>query len=168
MSEDPAPYPARDSVLARLRFSPVLRELLANIVHRVHAAPFTFPNAPVVDSTADHDHDWHAAWRDSLRERSDLDTTALDALVGDARFGVSNLPLTPAAAESIMRACVRVRLHLRDTILRDLKSEEVDGTLDIFRRTATEQQGYACYRLLAMLEEDLVYQLDPESSGVSH
>jgi len=161
MSEDLAPSFAGDTVLVRLRFSPVLRELLASIVHRVHAAPFTLPNAPVVDASAEQDADWHTAWRDSLRERSDLDTTALDALVGDARFGVANLPLTPVAAEAIMRACARVRLHLRDTILRDLRSEEVYGTLDIYRRTVAEQQGYACYRLLAMLEEDLVYQLDP-------
>jgi hypothetical protein len=162
MSEDPAPYFARDAVLARLRFSPVLRELLVGIIQRIHAAPFRLPDAPVPDASAEPDPDWQAAWGDSLRERTDLDTTALDALVGDARFGAADLPLTPTAAEGVMRACVRVRLHLRETLLRDLKTEEIEGPLDIFRLPAAEQRGYACYRLLAMLEDDLVHQLDPD------
>ncbi len=161
MAEDPPPYFAKDTILARLRFSPGLRELLASIVQRVHAAPFTIPPAPVMDASAPHDPDWQTAWGDSLRERTDLDTTALDALVGDARFGAADLPLTPVAAEAIMRASVRVRLHLRDTILRDLKTDQVEGRLDIFRLPAAEQQGYLCYRLLAWLEEDLLHQLDP-------
>jgi hypothetical protein len=55
-----------------------------------------------------------------------------------------------------------VRLHLRETLLRNLHTNEIEGPLDIFRLPAVEQQGYACYRLLAMLEEDLVYQLDPD------
>jgi len=162
MSEDPAPYFARDAILVRLRFSPVLRELLAGIVQRVHATPFSLPAAPVMDASAEPDADWQAAWSDSLRGRANFDTTALDALVGDVRFGAADLPLTPTAAEAIMRACVRVRLHLRETILRDLKTEEIEGPLDIFRLPAAEQRGYACYRLFAMLEEDLVHQLDPD------
>jgi len=161
MSEDPAPYFSKDCILARLRFSPPLRELLASIIQRVHAAPFTLPTAPVTDASAEPDPDWQAAWGDSLRERTDLDTTALDALVGDVRFGAADLPLTPVAAEAIMRASVRVRLHLRDTVLRDLKTDQIEGHLDIYRLPAAEQQGYLCYRLLAWLEEDLLHQLDP-------
>jgi hypothetical protein len=161
MSEDPVPYFARDAIVARLRFSPVLREILAGIVQRIHAAPSTTPSAPVTDAAAAPDPDWQATWGDSLRERSDLDTTALDALVGDARFGAADLPLTPSAAEAILRASVRVRLHLRETILSDLNTAQIEGQLDPRRLPAAEQHGYACYRLLAWLEEDLLQQLDP-------
>jgi hypothetical protein len=161
MSEDRAANFSGKAILARVRFSPALRELLASIVQRIHAAPFTLPDAPVTNASAPHDPDWQAAWGDSLRERTDLDTTALDALIGDARFGATDLPLTPVAAEAIMRASVRVRLHLRETVLRDLKTDQIEGHLDIFRLPAAEQQAYACYRLLAWLEEDLLHQLDP-------
>jgi hypothetical protein len=161
MSEKSAANSSENTILARLRFSPALRGLLASIIQRVHTAPITLPVAPVTDVSAEPDPDWQAAWGDSLRERTDLDTTALDALVGDVRFGAADLPLTPVAAEAILRASVRVRLHLRDTLLRELKTDEVEGHLDIFRLPAAEQQGYACYRLLAWLEEDLLHQLDP-------
>ncbi len=61
-----------------------------------------------------------------------------------------------------MRASVRVRLHLRETLLRDFKTiEESEGHLDIYRLPPAEQQGYACFRMLGYLEEDLLYQLDP-------
>jgi hypothetical protein len=162
MSEDGASYFARDAIVARLRFSPALRELLAAMVQRVHAKPIGLPDAPVTDASAEPDPDWQAAWGDSLRERTELDTTALDALIGDARFGVADLPLTPVAAEAILRGSVRVRLYLRDTVLRNLKTDEIEGHLDVFRLPVAEQQGYACYRLLAWLEEDLLHQLDPD------
>jgi len=162
MSEKSESPFGKDSILARLRFSPALRELLASIVQRVHAKPLGLPDAPVTDAAAEPDPDWQAAWGDSLRERTDLDTTALDALVGDARFGAADLPLTATAAEAILRGSVRVRLYLRDTVLHSLKTEEIEGHLDVFRLPPAEQQGYACYRILAWLEEDLLHQLNPD------
>jgi hypothetical protein len=162
MSEPPAPSAAP---VVRLRFSPLLRELLAAMVGRVHVAASAAsdelkPTAPQPGDLPDPELD--AAWAAGLREREEYDTRALLSLVMNPHFGVADLPLTPSAAEAIARASVRVRLHLRETLLRDLNALEVDGDLDVFRLPAVEQQGYACFRLLAHLEEDLILQLDPE------
>jgi len=163
MPEQPAPSdPGRP--VARLRFSPPLRELLSAIVTRVHTAAVETPDAPPPPGAHPAqlpDPDLDAAWAEGLREREEFDNHALLALVVNPKFGLADLPLTPPAAEAIARASVRVRLHLRQTLLRDLNSVELDGDLDVFRLPPIEQQGYACFRLLAHLEEDLIHQLDP-------
>jgi hypothetical protein len=152
-------------ISARLRFTPTLRELLATIVGHVHAAqaaaPDEFP-APTPDPAAPPDPDLQAAWAEGLRERVDHDTKALSDLVTDPRFGLADLPLSPSAAEAVARACTHVRLHLRETLLRDLTAAESEGSVDVFGLRPAEQQGYACFRLLAHLEEDLLLQLDPD------
>jgi hypothetical protein len=163
MPEESAPS-APGRPLARLRFSLPLRELLVAMVGRVHTAAAEAtdeppPSGPNPAHSPDPDLD--AAWAEGLREREEYDNHALLALVMNPKFGLADLPLTPAAAEAIARASVRVRLHLRETLLRDLNAVEVDGDVDVFRLPAVEQQGYACFRLLAHLEEDLIHQLDP-------
>jgi hypothetical protein len=164
MPEESAP-PAAPAV--RLRFSPQLRELLAAMIGRVHASAAAPdeppPAAPNPANVPDPELD--AAWAEGLREREEHDTRALLSLVMNPNFGVTHLPLTPSTAEAIARASVRVRLHLRETLLRDLNSLEVDGEVDVFRLAPPEQQGYACFRLLAHLEEDLIVQLDPGLSS---
>ena len=163
MPEDPAPStPGRPIV--RLRFSAPLRELLVAMIGRVHTAATAASDdrKPPGKNPADApDPELDAAWAEGLREREEYDTHALLSLVMNPNFGVTNLPLTPAAAEAIARASVRVRLHLRETLLRDLNSTEVDGEVEVLRLPPVEQQGYACFRLLAHLEEDLILQLDP-------
>jgi hypothetical protein len=163
MPEETAPS-AAGRPTTRLRFSPQLRELLAAMIGRVDAAAIAAPNEaqrPGIKPADLPDPDLDAAWAEGLREREEYDTRALLGLVMNSNFGAADLPLTPAAAEAIARASVRVRLHLRETLLRDLNSLEVDGDLDVFRLPPPEQQGYACFRLLAHLEEDLIVQLDP-------
>lgn len=163
MPDQPAPSAAGRPVV-RLRFSPPLRELLVAMVGRVHVAAAAAPEErkPPGRHPADlPDPELDAAWAEGLREREESDTHALLGLVMNPNFGVADLPLTPSAAEAIARASVRVRLHLRETLLRDLNSTEVDGELEVLRLPPVEQQGYACFRLLAHLEEDLILQLDP-------
>ena len=109
------------------------------MIGRVDAAAIAAPNEPQPPGIkpADlPDPDLDAAWAEGLREREEYDTRALLGLVMNSNFGVADLPLTPAAAEAIARASVRVRLHLRETLLRDLNSLEVDGDLDVFRLAA--------------------------------
>jgi hypothetical protein len=147
----------------RLRFSPSLREALADIVGRVHSARATGPDeqsapAPIPDELPDPE--LQAAWAEGLREREEYDTRALLDLMMNPQFGLADLAVTPATAEALARASAHARLYLRETLLRDLNSTQVDGDLDIFHLSPIEQQGYACFRLLAYFETDLILQLD--------
>ncbi len=164
MSDDSTPFPSRPALRVRLRFSPALRELLVTITGRVHAAQAAASesgNLPAPQSTDLPDPEWQAVWSEGLRERENYDTRALLALISNPQFGTADLMLAPPAAEAVARGSVRVRLHLRETLLRDLDTEEIDGDLDVYRLPPAEQQGYACFRLLAHLEEALILQLDP-------
>jgi len=164
MPEEPPPNFARDALVVRLRFTPELRELLVAIVGRVHVAHAAAPEEmkpPAPNPAELPDPELQAAWAEGLREREDYDTRALLSLMMNPNFGLADLPLTPGSAEAVARASVRVRLHLRETLLRDLNSEETEGGLDVYRLPPAAQQGYACFRLLAHLEEDLILQLDP-------
>lgn len=150
--------------MVRLRFSPELRELLVAIVGRVHAARAAAPEElkpPALNHAVIPDPELSAAWAEGLRERENYDTDAFLGLVVNPQFGGADLPVTSSAAEAIARGSVRIRLYLRETLLRDLDTEEIDGDVDIYRLPPAEQQGYACFRLLAHLEEDLILQLDP-------
>jgi len=164
MPEEPGPLKPKVTPCVRLRFSPLLREVLVDIVERVHAAELAASDKqsalPQVPGELP-DPDLQTAWAEGLREREEYDTRALLALVTNPQFGKADMLATPSAAEALARASVRVRLYLRETILRDLNSAEVDGDFDVFRLPPAEQQGYACFRLLAHLEEDLILQLDP-------
>ncbi len=164
MPEEPGPPLPAETLCVRLRFTPSLREVLIDIVGRVHAAQAAAPEAhlaPRGNPAESPDPDLQAAWAEGLREREEYDTRGLLALVMNPQFGLADIPLPPAAAEAVARASVRVRLYVRETLLRDLNADEVDGELDVFRLPPAEQQGYACFRLLAHLEEDLILQLDP-------
>lgn len=160
MSNSSAAQPSPGSLFARLRFSPQLRELLYMMVQRVHAAHATVPEERSVPA-GPPDPELQVAWAEGLRERDENDTRALMALVINGRFGMADVPLSVSTAEAVARASVRVRLYLRETVLRNLSSEQVNGDLDIYSLPPAEQQGYASFRLLAHLEEDLILQLDP-------
>lgn len=147
----------------RLRFTPSLRAVLIDIIGRVHAAQAAAPDEhtlPKGHPAELPDPELQAAWAEGLREREEYDTRGLLAIVMSPQFGQADILLAPSAAEALARASVRVRLHLRETLLQDLNSTEVDGDLDIFQLPPAAQQGYACFRLLAHLEEDLILQLD--------
>jgi len=161
MPEEPSP--SAETLCVRLRFTPSLRAVLIDIVGRVHAAQAATPPehaAPKGKPEELPDPELQAAWAEGLREREEYDTRGLLGLVLNPQFGLADVRVAPAAAEAIARASVRVRLHLRETLLRDLNSTQVDGDLDVFRLPPAEQQGYACFRLLAHLEEDMILQLD--------
>jgi hypothetical protein len=151
-------------LVVRLRFSPSLREVLMEVVARAYAARAAGPDeraalAPTVGEAPDAD--LQAAWAEGLREREEYDTLALLDLLKNPHFGQSDLFVASPAAEALARASVRARLHLRETILRDLNAAEAQGDVDVFDLPPAEQQGYACYRLLAYLESDLLIQLEP-------
>jgi hypothetical protein len=150
------------SIRVRLRLSPPVRELLRGLVERVQSAAEA-PGSSVDRGFAQSlpDPELLAALRASLRASGEQDAEALLAVLKAPGFGTSDLPLELDAAEAVMRESVRVRLHLHETVLRDLSVEELGGGLRFFRLPLSEQQGYACYRLLAHLEEDLLQQLDP-------
>jgi hypothetical protein len=165
MSEDAAvPPPGADgTVLVRLRLSPPVRALVQGLIERVHAALDVRRQHPLdeVPGAMPVDEDLLAPWLEGLREGTTHDTRALLALLSRKGFGAEDIPLPAEEAEGVMRACVRVRLHLADTLLRDLKLAEVTGAKQIMRLSLAEQHGYACYRLLVHLEHDLLLQLDP-------
>jgi len=164
MSKEEAPNNRPPGVLAaRIRFSPQVREVLVAIIKRVQTAKATAPEDFAVPQgpTEVPDTDLHAAWAEGLRERFAQDNQVLFDLINHEQFGRADLPLTPVAAEAVMRACTSVRLYLRETLLRKLTQAEAERGEHIFRLPPAEQQGYACFRLLGYLEEDLLYQIDP-------
>lgn len=164
MPEQSGPVPSPGVLRVRLRFSPLLRGVLLDLIQRVDNARAAAPEEITPPSGLPDeppDPDLQAAWADSLRERAGFDTDALQALAANPQFGQADLPVAPPAAEALARASVQVRLHLRETLLRDLTTPEAQGEIDVFRLPPAEQQGYACFRLLAHLEEDLIQQLDP-------
>jgi hypothetical protein len=141
-----------------------VRELLVRVVQQVnsaHAAAPNFPGPPPPQPGEPADAELQSAWIESLRESDAGDTLALVELFTHANFGAGDIALSPAAAEAVIRACARVRLHLRDTVLRELTADEAEGAADPFGLSPAEQQGYACFRLLAYLEAELLIQLDP-------
>lgn len=164
MTEQSGPAPAAGKLVVRLRFSPLLREVLLDVVGRALVAHAAVPEGYAAPAAADGepaDPDLQAAWAEGLREREEYDTLALLDLAKNPLFGRSDLPVAPVVAEALARASVRVRLHLRETILRDLNAAETQGEAEVFHLPPAEQQGYACYRLLAHLESDLLIQLEP-------
>jgi hypothetical protein len=152
------PVPVR----LRLRLSPSLRELLTRVIDRVHAAMAAAPGNSVTPKVAgESDAELDHAWEQGLRESEAGDAAALLHLLQAEGFGLGDLALDAGQAEAVMRSSVHVRLHLRDTLLRDLNTAELEGELDFFRLPLAEQQGFACYRLLLAIEQDLLLQLDP-------
>jgi hypothetical protein len=100
-----------------------------------------------------------------LRTGAAVEAGELAKLLARPDFGVADIFLEPAPAEAVIRGSVQVRLHLHETLLRDLSAGELDGGLEFFSLTPVEQQGYACYRLLIHLEENLLRQIDPGLAG---
>jgi hypothetical protein len=154
-------------VRVRLRLSASFRDLLRAIVQRVQTAVTATPDpAPALAPGGQTpDPELLAALNEELKTGGALDAEALATLLARPNFGSADLPLETAAAEAAMRASVQVRLRLHATILRGLSAHDLSGGLEIFRLTPAEQQAYACYRLLAHLEEDLLRQIDPGLAG---
>jgi hypothetical protein len=161
MAEETAPLFPVPALAARLRISPKLRDLLVAMVTRVQVAVAENPHPPTPNPSDLPDPELQLAWAEGLREREEHDSHTLLGLMMNPHFGLENVPLTPAGAEAIARASVRVRLYLRETALRNMNSADVERGIDIYRLPAAEQQSYICFRLLAELEQDLILQLDP-------
>ncbi len=132
------------------------------VIDRVHVAMAAAPGEPSTPAViGEQDTELDHAWEQGLRECETGDAAELLGLLKADGFGLGDLALDAARAEAIMRSSVHVRLHLRDTLLRDLNTAELEGELDFFRLPQAEQQGFACYRLLLAIEQDLLLQLDP-------
>ena len=163
MSEGGGESPPPGDIRVRARLSPPFRELLRAVVQRVQAAAATLPEPGAADKFIDPE--LLAALTEELRVGAAAEAGELSKLLARPDFGVADIPLEPAEAEAVMRGSVQVRLHLHDTLLRDLSAGELDGGLEFFSLTPVEQQGYACYRLLIHLEENLLRQVDPGLTG---
>ncbi|MGA2052608.1 MAG: hypothetical protein ABSH19_04780 [Opitutales bacterium] len=155
--------PGGGQVCVRLRLSAPFRELLRAIVQRVQTAVTEAPDpAPKLGAgNQAADPELLAALSEELQTGGALDARALADLLARPNFGTGDLPLEPATAEAVIRASVQVRLRLHAAILHRLSASDLGGGLEIFRLNPAEQQAYACYRLLAHLEEDLLHQIDP-------
>jgi len=147
----------------RARLSPPFRELLRAVVQRVQTAAATPPEPSEAPGMADKfiDPELLAALTEELREGAAVEAGELAKLLARPDFGAADIFIEPALAEAVIRGSVQVRLHLHETLLRDLSAGELDGGLEFFSLTPVEQQGYACYRLLIHLEENLLRQIDP-------
>ncbi len=147
----------------RARLSPPFRELLRAVVQRVQVAAATLPETPVSSGMEDKfaDPELLAALTEELRAGAAEEAGELARLLARPTFGMADIIVEPATAEAVIRGSVQVRLHLHETLLRDLSAEELDGRQEFFRLSPVEQHGYACYRLLIHLEESLLQQLDP-------
>jgi len=151
----------------RLRLSPQFRGLLIAVVERTHTAMTHSPAVPqgLTGDETKPDADLLTAWVEGLQEGNAGDTSVLMKLVRHPEFGEKDLPLSADDAEAVARAGVRVRLYLRETVLRDLSSAKLEGGTFFYGLPPAEQQTFACYRLLGHLEEDLLLQLDPSLAG---
>jgi hypothetical protein len=164
MSEGGGEPPPPGGIRVRARLSPPFRELLRAVVQRVQAAAATPPEPPGVTEKL-IDPELLAALTEELRSGAAVEAGELAKLLARPDFGVADIFLEPAPAEAVIRGSVQVRLHLHETLLRDLSAGELDGGLEFFSLTPVEQQGYACYRLLIHLEENLLRQIDPGLAG---
>jgi hypothetical protein len=150
-------------VRARLRLTPPFRDLLRSIVEQVQEAVAQNPDDPGGPSVFElPDRELQAALAHEREEAGATDAAALAKLLARPEFGTKEITLGPEEAEAVMRAMVQVRLRLHETLLQEWSPGELDGEVEVFRLSPGEQQGYACYRILAHLTDDLLGQMDAE------
>jgi hypothetical protein len=148
----------QEGVRARLRLTPPFRDLLRAVVQRAQGAVAADPKlAQGLGFVEKTDPELLAALELELREGG--------AEEARPEFGSAEILLEVEEAEAAIRGSVQVRLRLHETVLQQRSSEELEDARQFFKLSPIEQQGYACYRILAHLEEDLLAQLNGDGQA---
>jgi hypothetical protein len=121
-------------------------------------------NLPAADSLADDDPELSEAWLGDLRAQQEDEAGQLLALLSDAQFGQTRIPLSEDAAEAILRAAADLRLRIRADHLAEIPDARLEaGDLPLQNLPPKQQHAVFAYWVLAALQEQLIEGLDPDA-----
>ncbi|HOO93419.1 MAG TPA: hypothetical protein PKX94_08120 [Opitutales bacterium] len=99
-------------------------------------------------------------WIEHLRSSLAADMEVFWTLIGDQRFGNEPLVLSPAEAESVLRAAASLRMRIREAFLSDVDDGVLEkGMLDVQSLPPDLQKVYVSYIFLGSLQELLISHL---------
>ena len=137
--------------------------LVASILETVRLTKRALRSGLVVETgVGGDDPDFQRAWEEELKQSLRADCEFLVSIIQNHRFGAAAIQLNDETAEGVLRACSAIRLKLREAVLADISDEALaGGTVDVLELATDQQQGYACYVFLVMLQSVILEQLDP-------
>ncbi len=134
----------------------VVRELADGLRQRL-AAPL---------GMTDLDPEFREAWATELLDSQNDDVRAMLGLFDDEFFSEGVVAFDEANAESIVRACAAVRLHLRETALKPLGDETLEtGDIELDQLPESLRKAFMCYLFLATVQELIIQHLDESILG---
>ncbi|MBN2235738.1 MAG: hypothetical protein JW706_11365 [Opitutales bacterium] len=99
-------------------------------------------------------------WIEQLKSTLAADMEVFWTLIGDQRFGNEPLVLSPAQAESVLRAAASMRMRIREAFLSDVEDGVLEkGMLDVQSLPPDLQKVYVSYIFLGSLQELLISHL---------
>lgn len=99
-------------------------------------------------------------WIEQLKSTLAADMEVFWTLIGDQRFGNEPLVLSPAEAESVLRAAASLRMRIREAFLSDVEDGVLEkGMLDVQSLPPDLQKAYVSYIFLGSLQELLISHL---------
>lgn len=130
-----------------------LSEEISSYLFEELAIPVTFP---------DDDPEMAFIWRETLLEQLNVDCQELIDFLREEQLDGESFHLERARIESIVRACSAVRQKIRFLCFNEFEDsflESYEQELDTLPKEF--QKIYACYTLLAVIQETLVCSIDP-------
>lgn len=143
---------------------PVVAPLL-DVVRELSAALRQTLAAPL--GLTDLETEFRDAWATELLLAQNEDVKRLLALFDEDFFSEGVVAFDADNAESIVRACAAVRLHLRETALKPMGDETLEtGEINLEDLAEPVRRAFLCYLFLATVQELIIQHLDDSILGI--
>jgi len=143
-----------------LNIKPHFLEMLQGLSEEI--ASYLFDELAIPTTFPDDDPDMAFIWRETLLEHLSVDCQELIDFLREEQLTGESFHLEKSRVESIIRACSAIRQKIRSLCFNEFEEsflesyeQEPDSLPEEF------QKIYACYTLLAVIQETLVCAIDP-------
>jgi len=143
--------------------------VVAPLLDVLKSIAYESPEQESKQAPRDIDSDFREVWNEELLAHQKTDMDVLFGLFNENFFIDGSIILDPNNGEPVLRSCAALRLRLRETVLRDIKDEDLEGgQIHLENLPDSIVRAFMGYLFLATIQELIIKHIEQgntESEG---